>query len=155
MEQYASFTAAFKLKALDCALEHGNRAASRHFVVDEIRIRYWKKQRDKLKATNSTRWPFCGPKSGKFPDIEKTVLKYMKDMRKDGCAVSSDIIRTILEAWSTISNEVVVKSFKKTGISNALGGTEDDRLRDSEDTAGSYRESCGDDTDASDASESE
>ncbi|KAH8020115.1 hypothetical protein HPB51_024835 [Rhipicephalus microplus] len=92
MGRYASFTAAFKLKALECALEHGNRAASRHFGVDEIRIPYWKKQRDMLMATNSTRWAFCRPKSGKFPDIEKAVLEYVKDMRKDSYAVSLDMI---------------------------------------------------------------
>ncbi|KAH7931714.1 hypothetical protein HPB51_029742 [Rhipicephalus microplus] len=47
-----------------------------------------------LMATNSTRWVFCRPKSGKFPDIEKAVLEYGKDMRKDGYAVSLDMIRT-------------------------------------------------------------
>lgn len=94
MGRYASFTAAFKLKALDYALEHGNRAAGRHFGVDEIRIRYWKKQREKLMATNSTRRAFRGPKTGKFPDIEKAVLEYVRDMRKDGCAVSLDMVRT-------------------------------------------------------------
>ncbi|KAH8032585.1 hypothetical protein HPB51_026038 [Rhipicephalus microplus] len=41
------------------------------------------------------------------------------------------------------------------GISNALDGTEDDPLWDNEDTAGSDKKSCGDDTDASDALESE
>ncbi|KAH7957931.1 hypothetical protein HPB51_028084 [Rhipicephalus microplus] len=41
-----------------------------------------------------TRWAFRGPKSGKFPDTEKAVLKYVKDMRKDGYAVSLDMIRT-------------------------------------------------------------
>ncbi|KAH8033080.1 hypothetical protein HPB51_006085 [Rhipicephalus microplus] len=45
-------------------------------------------------ATNSTRWAFCGRKSGKFPDIEKAVLLYVKDMRKDSYAVSLDMIRT-------------------------------------------------------------
>ncbi|KAH8019779.1 hypothetical protein HPB51_022148 [Rhipicephalus microplus] len=88
MGRYASFTVGFKQKALDYALEHGNRVAGRHFDVDEIRIRYCKKQRDRLMATNSTRRAFRGPKSGKFPDIEMAVLEYVKDMRKDGCAVS-------------------------------------------------------------------
>ncbi|KAH8008974.1 hypothetical protein HPB51_008545 [Rhipicephalus microplus] len=47
-----------------------------------------------LMATNSTRWVFRGPKSDKFPDTEKAVLEYVKDMRKDGHAVSLDMIRT-------------------------------------------------------------
>ncbi|KAH7957957.1 hypothetical protein HPB51_028058 [Rhipicephalus microplus] len=239
-------------------------------------------------ATHITRRFFRGPKSGKFTDIEMVVLENVKDMRKNGCAVLLDIIRTqtgtasrrlatkdfsassgwttrfmrqnalslrwrtslcqrlpsackdkvidfnnfrghlvdivrtelkewcteiavihggltsllqplhvslnetfkenvrklyaermeasnydftpngkirrpsvevlcswILEMRSTISDEVVVKSFKKTYISNALGGMEGNRRWDSEGTAGSDRESCGDDTDASDASKSE
>ncbi|KAH8029086.1 hypothetical protein HPB51_022650 [Rhipicephalus microplus] len=92
--KYASFTAAFELKGLDYVLEHGNRTAGRHFGVDEIRIRYWKKQRDMLMATNSTRWAFHEPKSGKFADIEKSVLEYVKDIGKDGYAVSLDMIQT-------------------------------------------------------------
>ncbi|KAH8023972.1 hypothetical protein HPB51_020645 [Rhipicephalus microplus] len=47
-----------------------------------------------LMATNSTQWAFRGPKSGKFPIIEKAVLKYVKDMRKDGYAVLLDMIQT-------------------------------------------------------------
>ncbi|KAH8036568.1 hypothetical protein HPB51_001602 [Rhipicephalus microplus] len=47
-----------------------------------------------LMATNSMRWAFRGPKFGKFPDIEKAVLEYVKDVRKDGYAVSLDMIRT-------------------------------------------------------------
>lgn len=61
----------------------------------------------------------------------------------------------IVEAWSGISDELVVKSFKKTGISNALDGTEDDFLwgcegDSSDDTAGSDIESCGNDSDDTD-----
>ncbi|KAH8010019.1 hypothetical protein HPB51_024369 [Rhipicephalus microplus] len=94
MGRYASFTAAVKLKALNYAHEHGNRAAGRHFGVAEIRMRYWKKLHDMLMATNSTRWAFCEPKSGKFPDIEKAILEYVKEMHKDGYAVLLDMIRT-------------------------------------------------------------
>uniref|UniRef100_A0A023GJZ4 Putative tigger transposase n=1 Tax=Amblyomma triste TaxID=251400 RepID=A0A023GJZ4_AMBTT len=94
MGRYASYTAAFKLKAVDYALEHGNRAAGRHFGVDEMRIRYWKKQREKLMATNKTRRAFRGPKTGKFPRVEEAVLEYVRDLRKDGCAVSLEMIQT-------------------------------------------------------------
>ncbi|KAH8020157.1 hypothetical protein HPB51_025038 [Rhipicephalus microplus] len=40
------------------------------------------------------RWAFRGPKSGKFPDIEKAVLEYVKDMCKDSYAGSLDMIQT-------------------------------------------------------------
>ncbi len=36
------------------------------------------------------------------------------------------ILRWIKESWAAVSQEVIVKSFKKTGISLALDGTEDD-----------------------------
>ncbi|KAH8035938.1 hypothetical protein HPB51_013479 [Rhipicephalus microplus] len=149
MGRYASFTAAFKLKALDYALEHGNHAAGRHFGIDEIRIRYWKKQRDMLMTTNSMRWAFRGPKSGKFPDIEKAVLEYVKDMRKDGYAVSLDMIRaqtcSFLEAWNShkgqprqfrLDDKLLGAEWTVAGISNALNGMEDDPLWDNENTAG-------------------
>ncbi|KAH8032874.1 hypothetical protein HPB51_003257 [Rhipicephalus microplus] len=45
---------------------------------------------------------FRGPESGKFPDIKKAVLEYVKDMRKDGYAVSLDMVR--------------IDSFRRLGI---------------------------------------
>uniref|UniRef100_A0A6B0UZR7 Putative pogo transposable element n=1 Tax=Ixodes ricinus TaxID=34613 RepID=A0A6B0UZR7_IXORI len=39
----------------------------------------------------------------------------------------------ILEAWKMIPAEIIVKSFKKTGISNRLDGTEDHLLCDHDD----------------------
>ncbi|KAH8022290.1 hypothetical protein HPB51_023195 [Rhipicephalus microplus] len=64
MGKYASYTAGFKLKAVQYALEHGNRAASRHFGVGETSIRYWRDQEKKLKATKKTRRAFRGAKTG-------------------------------------------------------------------------------------------
>ena len=43
-----SFDSSFKLKVIDYALSHSNRAAARHFGVDEKRVREWKKLRDDL-----------------------------------------------------------------------------------------------------------
>lgn len=40
----------------------------------------------------------------------------------------------IVEAWQAISDEVVRKSFKKTGISNALDASEDDMLWGADDS---------------------
>lgn len=93
MGRYASYTAAFKLKAIEYALEHGNRAASRHFGVNEFCVRYWRRQHDELKTTGKTRRAFRGPKTGKFPAVESSLLEYIKARRADGCAVSIDLIR--------------------------------------------------------------
>lgn len=44
----------------------------------------------------------------------------------------------ILEAWSEIPGDMIIRSFKKTGISNSLDGTEDDALwADDDDEAAS------------------
>lgn len=80
MGRNVSYKAGFKLKAVDYALEHGNRAAGRHFGVEEVRVRYWRKQHDKLRATNRERRAFRGPKTGKFPRVEEEVLQYVRDL---------------------------------------------------------------------------
>jgi hypothetical protein len=54
----------------------------------------------------------------------------------------------ILRAWDCISSDVIVKSFKKAGISNGLDGTEDDVIwqeagtADNDDSSASEGESC-------------
>lgn len=45
MGKNASYTAAFKLKAIEYAIEHGNRAAGRHFGVTDFNVRYWSRAR--------------------------------------------------------------------------------------------------------------
>lgn len=94
MGRNVSYTAGFKLKAVEYALKHGNRAAGRHFRIEEVRVRYWRKQEDKLRTTNRDRRAFRGPKTGKFPDVEEEVLQYVRDLRKEGCVVSHEMIRT-------------------------------------------------------------
>lgn len=92
MGRYASYTAAFKLKAIEYALEHGNRAASRHFGFNEFCVRYWRRQQDELETTGKTRRAFRGPKTGKFLAFESSLLEYIKARRADGCVVSIDFI---------------------------------------------------------------
>ena len=47
----ASYTAAFKLRVVGYAVEHGNRAAGKKFAVDESCVRPWRIQREKLATT--------------------------------------------------------------------------------------------------------
>lgn len=93
ISRYKSYTANFKLKVIDHALEHGNRAAGRHFGVDEFCVRYWRRQQEQLKATNKSRKAFRGPKSGKYPQVEAALLEYIKSLRADECAVSIELLR--------------------------------------------------------------
>ena len=41
----------------------------------------------------------------------------------------------VIKAWDNVKVERVIKSFKKCGISNAMDGSEDDLLYESEDEA--------------------
>ena len=44
-------------------------------------------------------------------------------------APSMDIyLEWIVNAWSSLSNEIITKSFKVCGISNAIDGSEDDQI---------------------------
>ncbi len=45
---------------------------------------------------------------------------------KGGNLKKPDYSKWILEAWAEIPKEMIVKSFKKCGISNAMDGSEDD-----------------------------
>ena len=49
-------------------------------------------------------------------------------------AVSLDVrYDFVIKSWEKVKVEIVIKSFKKCGISNAMDGTEDDLLWDTDD----------------------
>ena len=48
---------------------------------------------------------------------------------------TSHLNKWVKEAWSEIALDIVVRSFKKCGISNAMDGTEDDMLWEDDLTA--------------------
>ncbi len=49
-----AYKAAFKLKAISHAVEHGNRAAAREFSINESMVRKWRKQGDDLCQVKKT-----------------------------------------------------------------------------------------------------
>ncbi|KAH8035918.1 hypothetical protein HPB51_011016 [Rhipicephalus microplus] len=69
MDWYGGYAAAFKLKVIDYALENGNRAAGRHFRVDEFCVLFWRRQLGQLKPTNKTHGAFRGPNTGQYPQF--------------------------------------------------------------------------------------
>ena len=46
----------------------------------------------------------------------------------------------VIKSWEKVKMETVIKSFKKCGISNAMDGTEDDLLWDTDDYEKSKRQ---------------
>ena len=59
-----NYNAAFKLKAIQYAKEHGNREAGKQFGFDESLVRAWRKQEDQLQQTNKQKRAFRGKTQG-------------------------------------------------------------------------------------------
>ena len=48
----------------------------------------------------------------------------------------SQVAKWVVDSWNSVKIEMVQKSFKKTGISNNLDGTEDDLIWEDEESLG-------------------
>jgi hypothetical protein len=88
--KYSSYAADFKLKVIEYAEKHENRAAGREFTVSKFNKRYWRKQKDALlQTTNKSRKAIRGPKSGKLLNLK------MRYSNKLGiCAMKVSVSRT-------------------------------------------------------------
>lgn len=75
------------------AFKHGNHAAAQHFSDDPVRVRYWMKQQEQLRATEKDCRAFRGPKEGKFPAVEKEVLSYVQRLTSESCAASHELLQ--------------------------------------------------------------
>ncbi|GFW43674.1 pogo transposable element with KRAB [Trichonephila clavipes] len=87
-----SYTADFKLNAVEKANEVGNREAARFFNVDESNIRLWR--RNKTNFENCDRRKRAD-RHGKplWPELEAEINKWILKERDDGKAVSTVSIR--------------------------------------------------------------
>lgn len=111
-QKRGAYTAAFKLKVVEYAKQHGNRAAARHFgePPTECTIREWRKMEEKLKTLAKTK---CNFRSGivKWPTLEEKVKEFVLNHRKAGIALSTKMI--IIEAVK-ISKQLQIQDFKGT-----------------------------------------
>ena len=103
-----NYNAAFKLKALQFAKEHGTRVASKHVRFDESLVRAWRKQEDKLQQTKKTKKAFRG-NNPRWSSLENQVEEWILDQRAAGRGVSTVSIR--LKAKS-IANDMGINEFK-------------------------------------------
>ena len=53
-----AYEVCLKLKAIEYAVAHGNRAAARHFNVNESMVRKWRKQEDALRQVKKNKLGF-------------------------------------------------------------------------------------------------
>lgn len=72
--------------------QNGTRAASQNFYVDDKCVRQWCDQKEELAAINKTRKALHS-KPCEFPKLEKELMKYVTDIRKDGYALSTEMLR--------------------------------------------------------------
>ncbi|KAH8037376.1 hypothetical protein HPB51_009931 [Rhipicephalus microplus] len=91
-KQLNSYTAGYKLKVIEFALEHGKRAVGRKFDVDEKCVRRWCAQKKALQNTNIKKRAFRG-KQCKYPDLEEELLRYVTEVRNDDFALTTDMLR--------------------------------------------------------------
>lgn len=88
-----SYTAKFKLNAVQLAKKIGNRAAAREVCVDEKRIREWRNQETLLqKMPKTKRAQRRGPRAH-WEELEKKLCAWITDQRANGRSVSSVLIR--------------------------------------------------------------
>ena len=86
-----AYDAAFKLKAIELAIEKGNRAAAYELGVNESMIRRWRKQRGELSRCKKSTKAFRGRKC-RWPELEDE-LDWVNTQRVDGQGVSTVQIR--------------------------------------------------------------
>ncbi|KAL1472669.1 hypothetical protein MTO96_022891 [Rhipicephalus appendiculatus] len=91
-----SFTAQQKLKIIAVAEEFGNREAGRRHDVDESCVRLWRKK-TAYKSRTATVGRFRGPKTRAYPELEEQLVKFIRDVRSRGHAVSTQMAQ--VEAW--------------------------------------------------------
>ena len=87
-----AYEAAFKLKAIRHAIEHGNRAAAREFQVNESMVRKWRKQEDTLRQIKKTKQSVLGHKV-RWPLLEDKIEQWVIEQRTAGRSVSTVSIR--------------------------------------------------------------
>ena len=51
---------------------------------------------------------------------------------KMGKTTIGEVCSWVIKSWNGVKKEIVIKSFKKCGISNAMDGTEDDAIYEEE-----------------------
>jgi hypothetical protein len=89
MEEHFKYDAAFKRKIILCAENIGNRAAGRKYTVSEACVRHLQSIKTKLFSCLTNRRSFSGPKKGRNPETDASVLEYFKDLQNKELPVTN------------------------------------------------------------------
>lgn len=112
MSSRASYTSAFKLKVISHAANTSNRAAAKHFSINEKQIREWKKNQVSLQKLPSTKRADRGQLC-KWPELERELNKWVLSQRSSGYIVTRGLIRLKSIQWAE-KNKNISKNFKAT-----------------------------------------
>ncbi|KAG7173204.1 putative Pogo transposable element-like 94, partial [Homarus americanus] len=171
------YNIAFKLEVVRYAKEHGNRATERNFgpPPTEMMIRHATKMaRLRRKLENMDIGPKklgfggdneddnFGSKKEKPPNGIHVIVQPKGWMDGEGVKVWLDkvwskypVCEWVLKSWCDIKTKVIFKSFKKCGISNAMDGTEDNLLYETDSSHDDDDSSSREDSELGDESNSD
>ena len=102
--QRSLYSASEKLKVLQYAKYHGQRAAARNFSIDHSMISRWEKQEDKLKSAKGKNRRIGAGRKAQYPEAETSLKMWLIEFRKDGIAVTSKMAKIYMK-------ETLVKEF--------------------------------------------
>ncbi|GFT36487.1 hypothetical protein TNCV_2991151 [Trichonephila clavipes] len=83
-----SYTADFKLNAVEKANEVGNREAARFFNIDESNIRLWRRNKTNFEIAIDVKGPIV-VENPHWPELEAEINKWILKERDDGKTVST------------------------------------------------------------------
>ena len=95
-----SYTVGFKLKVIQYAREHGNRAAGHDFGTPETCARRWQKDEEKLRKLPNDKRALRGGKA-KFPELEQNMQDWIKENNEEGISVSLNMMQEQAKCFAT------------------------------------------------------
>lgn len=104
-----SYDAKFKLRAVEFAVERGNRTAGRQFEVSEKLIRDWRKASPMLRTMKSTKKVIRGKKA-RWPGLKQCLRTWVLQQRAEGMGLNTVQLR--LKAAKAIATETNAVGFK-------------------------------------------
>ena len=87
-----SYTVSDKLRIINFAEQHGNRAAEREFGVSESIVRFWPKSKDNLEKMPRLKRANRGKKAA-WPDLEVDLLEWIMEKRNNGLTILPSLVR--------------------------------------------------------------
>ena len=103
-----SYTTSEKLKIIQFAEEHGNRAAQREFGIAESNVRLWRKSKENLQKMPRLQRADRGRKAA-WPRLEQDLMAWITEKRNNGLAILPAMVR--LKAFEICAENVSVCGF--------------------------------------------